>query len=222
MKPLQVHISLITALVCAAVGTRVQSQVPKTDNQSWNDVQFTIPLDKRTEVVFQGTLRLGDNMTDPVDERWGIRFNSTIEKHVTLQTLYFHREAKPPRGRSEYEDRLTFGANLRFPIQKFILTSRNWFERRWRHPQIDAWRYRNRVQLEHPFKIGKTKFVWQVSDEFFYDWSLHVWPRNRLAAGLSHTFNKHLTLDTYYMRQNDGHTRPGDLNIIGTTWRFRM
>ena len=222
MKRLQPLISLITVVVCAAVSLRVQSQVPKTDNQSWNDVQFTIPLDKRTEVVFQGTLRLGDNMTDPVDERWGIRFNSTIEKHVTLQTLYFHREARPPRGRSEHEDRLTIGANLRFPIQKFTLTSRNWFERRWREPQIDAWRYRNRVQLEHPFKIGKTKFVWQVSDEFFYDWSLHVWPRNRLAAGLSHTFNKHLTLDTYYMRQNDGHTRPGDLNIIGTTWRLRM
>jgi hypothetical protein len=84
----KLFVSIITLVVCAA-GARVISQVPKSDNQSWNDVQVTIPLDKRTEVVFQGTLRLGDNMTDPVDERWGIRFNSTLEKHVTLQTLYF-------------------------------------------------------------------------------------------------------------------------------------
>jgi len=98
MNPSQLLISITTVLVCAGFPILGQSQVPKTDNQSWNDVQFTIPLDKRTEVVFHGTLRLGDNMTDPVDERWGIRFNSTIEKHVILQTLYFHREAKPRRG----------------------------------------------------------------------------------------------------------------------------
>jgi hypothetical protein len=199
-----------------------QSRVPETDNQSWNDVQLTIPLSKRTEVVFQGTLRLGDNMTDPVDERWGIRFNHTLEKHVTLQMLYFHREAKPPKGVSEYEDRLTFGANVRQPIQKFTFTSRNWFERRWREPQKDAWRYRHRLQLEHPFKVGKTKMVWQLSDEVFYDWGLHVWPRNRMSAGVSHTFNKHLTLDLNYTRQNDSHTRPGDLNIIWSVWRIKL
>ncbi|HYW74258.1 MAG TPA: DUF2490 domain-containing protein [Pyrinomonadaceae bacterium] len=209
-------------LVCVTQVRAQASRVPETDNQSWNDIQLTIPLDKRTEFVIQGTLRLVDNMTDPGDERWGFRFNRTIEKHVTLQGLYFHREAKPPRGKAEYEDRLTFGANLRFPIQKFIFTSRNWFERRWRQPQVDAWRYRNRLQLEHPFKIGKTRFMWQISDEPFYDWSLHVWPRNRMSAGISHTFNKHLTLDLNYTRQNDSHTRPGDLNIIWSVWRVRL
>ena len=198
------------------------TQVPKSDNQSWNDVQFTIPLNKKTEVVFTGTIRLGDNFTDPVDERWGIRFNYSLTKYVTLQTLYFHREAKPPKGKAEREDRGTFGANVRVPLGKFTFNSRNWFERRWREPQVDAWRYRNRLQLEHPFKIGKTKFVWLVNDEVFYDWSLHVWPRNRVAFGINHTFNKHLTLDTYVMRQSDGHTRPGNLNIIGTTWRIKL
>jgi len=212
----------IGVLVVYAPHVPAQSRVPETDNQSWNDVQLTIPLSKRTEVVFQGTLRIGDNMTDPVDERWGIRFNHTLEKHVTLQMLYFHREAKPPRGVSEYEDRLTFGANFRQPIQRFTFTSRNWFERRWREPQRDAWRYRNRLQLEHPFKVGKTKMVWQLSDEVFYDWSLHVWPRNRMSAGVSHTFNKHLTLDLNYTRQNDSHTRPGDLNIIWSVWRVKL
>jgi hypothetical protein len=222
MNQSKVLFSLIAVVVCVIAVGKAQSQIPKTDNQSWNDVQVTIPLSKRTEFVLQGTLRLGDNLTDPVDGRWGIRFNHTLEKHVILQMLYFHREAKPPKGVSEYEDRLTIGANFRLPIQKFTLTTRNWFERRWREPQRDAWRYRNRIQLEHPFKIGEMKFVWQVSDEFFYDWSLHRWPRNRFAAGVSHTFNKHLTLDTFYMRQNDGFTRPGDLNIIGTTWRIKL
>ena len=66
------------------------------------------------------------------------------------------------------------------------------------------------------------KFVWLVNDEFFYDSVLNDWVRNRFAVGVNHTFNKHLTLDTYVMRQNDGRTRPGDINVIGTTWRIRL
>ena len=209
-------------LLCTAHATGQTRVVPKSDTQSWNDVQFTIPLNKKTEFVVIGTLRLGDNLTKPVDERWGIRFNYALTKYVTLQTLYFHREARPPNGRHEREERGTVGANLRVPLGKFTFNTRNWFERRWREPQVDSWRYRNRLQLEHPFKIGKTKFVWVVSDEVFYDWSVNDWVRNRFAVGVNHTFNKHFTLDTYVMRQNDGRSRPGDLNIIGTTWRIRL
>ena len=213
---------ILLAAFVAVYAPSAFAQVPETDNQSWNDIQVTIPLNKKTEFVLLGTVRLGDNITSFVDERVGVRLNYAIQKYVTLQTLYFHRDAKPPNGRHEREERLTFGANFRVPMGKFTLNTRNWFERRWRHPQVNAWRYRNRIQLDHPFKIGKTKFNWLLSDEFFYDWSLHAWPRNRAAAGISHTFNKHLTLEIYYMRQNDGRARPGDLNIIGTTWRVRL
>jgi hypothetical protein len=213
---------LVGAIVFCAVNAAGQTVVPKSDTQSWNDVQFTIPLNKKTEVVLIGTLRLGDNITKPVDERWGIRFNYALNKYITLQTLYFHRDARPPNGRHEREERGTVGANLRLPLGKFTFNSRNWVERRWREPQPDAWRYRNRLQIEHPFKIGKTKFVWLVNDEFFYDSVLNDWVRNRFAVGVNRTFNKHLTLDTYVMRQNDGRTRPGDVNVIGTTWRIRL
>lgn len=201
---------------------RTQTRVPKADTQSWNDVQLTIPLSKKVDFLIQGTVRVGGNLTKAVDERWGFGFNYKLNKYVTLNELYFHREAKPPNGRQEREDRLTFGATLRVPIKKFTLLDRNWFERRWRAPQVDAWRYRNRIQLEHPFKIRKATFTFFVSDEFFYDWSAHDWVRNRLAVGARHVFNKHFTGDLYVMRQNDGRTRPGDLNIIGTVLRFRM
>ncbi len=222
MKSITTGTLLASVIVLLAANAKPQSRVPKSDNQSWNDVQITVPINKKTEFVVIGTLRLGDNLTKPVDERWGFRVNYSLNKAVTLQASYFHRDAEPPNGRHEREERGTIGANLRVPLGKYTFTSRNWFERRWRAPQVDAWRYRNRLQIEHPFKIGKTKFVWVVSDEFFYDWSLHDWVRNRFAVGVNHTFNKHFTLDTYVMRQNDGRSRPGDINIIGTTWRIRL
>jgi hypothetical protein len=222
MKSTKGGLLLASVLILCAANAKPQTRVPKSDNQSWNDVQITVPMSKKVEMVVLGTLRLGDNFSQPVDERWGLRFNIAVNKYVTLQTSYFHRDAEPPNGRHEREERGTVGANLRVPLGKFTFNSRNWFERRWREPQVDAWRYRNRLQLEHPFKIGKTKFVWVVNDEVFYDWSLHDWVRNRFAVGVNHTFNKHFTLDTYVMRQNDGRSRPGDINVIGTTWRIKL
>ena len=225
MTRLGLLILLLTAIITCTAGQRAapaQTPVPKADTQSWNDIQFTVPLSKKVDLLIQGTVRIGGNLTTGVDERWGFGFNYKAWKYVTLHELYLHREAKPPHGRPEHEDRLTFGATLRVPIRKFTLLDRNWFERRWRSPQVDAWRYRNRIQLEHPFKINKAKFTGFVSDEPFYDWSQHAWVRNRFAVGASHVFNKHFTGDLFVMRQNDGRTRPGDINIIGTVLRFRM
>jgi hypothetical protein len=211
------------AIVALCTVTAVaQSRVPKTDNQSWNDVQVTIPLEEKLDFTLQATLRLGDNVSQSVDQRYGFGIILKPNKYLSLPAFYFHREARPPNGRHEYEDRLTWGATVRFPAGKFTISDRNWFEHRWRHPQVNAWRYRNRFQVEHPFKLNKEKFTWFVSDEVFYDWSLRVWPRNRAAVGITHPFNKHLTLELYYTRQNDSHTRPGDLNIVWSAWRVKL
>jgi hypothetical protein len=221
MKPLM--LALIAPLLLGAMTISYsQTPVPKSDTQSWNDVQLTVPLSKQVDFLIQGTLRIGGNLSKPVDERWGFGFNYKVNKYVTLSELYFHREARPPHGRHEVEERLTLGATLRKPIGKFTLSERNLFECRWRQPQVDAWRYRNRIQIEHPFTIKKAKFTLFVSDEVFYDWSLHDWVRNRFAIGASHVFNKHFTGDLYYLRQNDGRSRPGDVNVIGTIMRFRL
>lgn len=199
-----------------------QTRVPKSDTQSWNDVSVTVPMTKQIDLVIQGTVRLGDNVTKPVDERWGIGWVFKINKYLSLNPFYVHREARPPHGRYEHEDRVTLGASAQNTIGKFTLSDRNWMERRWRAPQIDSWRYRNRLRLEHPFNIRKNKFTWFVSDEVFYDCSLHDWVRNRAAMGATHAFNKHLTGELYLMRQNDGRTRPGDVNVIGTILRLKL
>lgn len=220
MKTIRVVAVFLTGVfLCAAPAT---AQVPEKDTQSWNDIQLTIPLHKQVDFLVQGMLRIGDNLTSAVDERWGAGFNFKLNQYVTLSTAYFNREARPPNGRREREIRVTNGVTFQFPVGKFTLSDRNGLERRWRSPQMDAWRYRNRLRLEHPFKINKTKFNWFISDEVFYDWSVHDWVRNRAAIGANHTFNKHFTGELYYLRQNDGRSRPGDIHVIGTLLRFKL
>ena len=220
MKTIRVSAVFLAGIfLCTA---QAAAQVPENDTQSWNDIQLTIPLHKQVDFVVQGTVRIGGNLTTAVDERWGAGFNFKLNQYVTLSTSYFNREARPPHGRREREIRVTNGVTFQFPVGKFTVSDRNGLERRWRVPQVDAWRYRNRLRLEHPFKINKTKFNWFISDEVFYDWSLHDWVRNRAAIGANHTFNKHFTGELYYMRQNDGRSRPGDLHVIGTLLRFKL
>jgi hypothetical protein len=215
-------LAVVFFLIVGSPVAQTTNPVPKSDFQSWNDLQLAIPMTKKVDYTVQLTGRFGDNVTQLVDLRFGVGWLFRPNKYLSLNTFYFHREAQPPNGKHETEDRLTLGGTARFPIGKFTISDRNWLERRWRHPQVNAWRYRNRVQIEHPFTLEKKKFTWFVSDEVFYDWSLHVWPRNRLSAGITHPFNKHLTLELYYTRQNDSHTRPGDLNIIWSTWRVKL
>lgn len=222
MKTIQFARWFVVAACLCAANNLAHAQVPEKDTQSWNDFQLTIPMTKKVDFLVQGTLRMGDNLTEPVDGRWGAGFNYKVNPYLTLNQSFFNREAKAPNGRREREVRLTFGATLQKPIGKFTLSDRNAFERRWRAPQVDAWRYRNRVRLERPFTIDKKKFTWFVSEEVFYDWSLDDWVRNRAAIGAYHAFNKHVTLELYYMRQNDGRSRPGDIHIIGSVWRFKL
>ena len=87
--------------VCAAVDARAQtpSKVPRADTQNWNDIQLTVPLEKKVDFLLQGTLRIGDNITRPIDERWGIGFVIKVNKYLTFSPSYFHREATPPKGK---------------------------------------------------------------------------------------------------------------------------
>ena len=76
------------------------------------------------------------------------------------------------------------------------------------------------MQLEHPLNVWKLNGF--VADEVFYDTHFDAWIRNRIYAGVSKKVNEHFTFELYYMRQNDGHSRPGDLNVIGNTLKFRL
>jgi hypothetical protein len=195
---------------------------PRADTQNWNDVQFTVPVTKQVDFVVLGTLRIGRNLTHAVDERIGAAFSFKGGKYLTVAPSYLHITTQPTKGKSLYENRLSLPATIRFPVGSFTLSDRNLFERRLREPGGRSTRYRNRFQIEHPLGPKKNLLNFFVADEVFYDWSFNAWVRNRFSIGINKALNKHLTTDLYYLRQNDGHSIPGDLHVIGTVWRFRM
>jgi hypothetical protein len=213
----------ILAFLGSAVVVRGQlTPPPQTDTQNWNDVFLSVPVAGPVDFVIQGTIRNGRNITRPVDERFGFGFSFKVGKYLTIIPNYLHIGMQPFAGRRVFENRLSIASTIRFPLGRFTFADRNTIERRLRHPGIDATRYRNRLQIDHPIGPAKKKTSLFVSDEVFYDWSFNEWVRNRAAIGVSKVWNKHFTLDLYYMRQNDARSFPGDLHIIGTAWRFKL
>ncbi len=201
-------------------GRYLLAQTGQSDTQSWNDFQLSAPLSKKIDFNLVGTFRFGDNIQKLVDRRVAVGFTFKAGKYLLFAPSYTNISTNSPTGRSATENRLSFASTVRVPFGKQIISDRNLFERRWR--TINATRYRNRLQFEHPFNIGKFAFGLFTSDEVFYDWSFNHWVRNRFIVGGSKTINKKLTLDVYFMRQNDGRTHPGDLNIIGTILRIKF
>jgi hypothetical protein len=222
MKLNQVRRCLLLVLLLVPTVAFSQTTPSQSDTQQWTDLQLAVPVTKEIDFNVLGTLRLGRNLSRPVDERIGVGMSVKLGKYFTFTPSFVHIGMQPSAGRKVWENRISLPLTLRFDVGKFRLSDRNTIERRYRSPSVDATRYRNRFQVEHPIAPGGLKLSLFVSDEVFYDWSVDDWVRNRFSIGVSRVYNKHFTQDYYYLRQNDGRSVPGDLNVIGTSLRFRM
>ena len=209
-------------LLFALTGLASAQIIDRADNQLWNDVQVAVPLTKNIDFNMLGTLRLGRDISRPVDERLGTGFTFRFGQHLQIAPNYLYIGMQPFRNRRVWESRLSLPVTLRFDVDKFRISDRNTFERRIRRPGINSTRYRNRLQVEHLVGPKEWGLSLYVADEVFYDWSVDRWVRNRFTVGGTKVFNKHFTQDIYYMRQNDGVSIPGDLNVIGTTLRVKL
>ena len=213
---------LIFVLSLVVIPVSAQSMLDQTDNQQWNEVQLFIPVTKQIDFTLGGTLRFGRDFSHTVDERVGAGFSFKLGQHFTISPNYQHIGMQPFAGRRVWENRLSLPAQVKFNLGDFRLTDRNLYERRLRNSGLKTNRYRQRLTVEHP--VGPAKFALSlfIADEVFYDWAVDRWVRNRFSVGAIKVFNKHFTQEFYYLRQNDGVSIPGDLNVIGTLLRVRF
>jgi len=191
------------------------------DNQSWNDAQITVPMTKEFDFTLTGTFRFGKNITRLNDRRIAVGFVYKANKSWSFQPFYWNIVARNASGRFLTEHRLNFRATYRFPFKRFGLSHRSWVERRLRQPR-DSWRYRPSLTFEKDIKKIIPDARVFVTEEIFYDSILKRFSRNRFSIGINKALTKNLQLDVFYLRQNDGFSRPGDLNVIGTAWRIRF
>ena len=202
---------------------RVQAQTtpgPRGDNQVWMETQLAIPVNDKTDVVILGLVRFGRNVGRPVNERIGAGVSFKAGKYLTVFPFYLHVASQPTSTNHSTEERITLEATAKFPLLSFTVSDRNRVEFHFHSPPPNFTQYRNRLQIEHPLKFRGLHLF--LADEVFYDSVGAAWIRNRAYLGVSKKVNKHFSFDVYFMRQNDSHSRPGDLSAIGTSLKLRV
>ena len=213
---------LLLGLVLAAAASASFAQQDDEDVQSWNDLQITVPINTKVDALILATLRVGSNVTKVSEMRvgGGIQFHPT--KWLNLSPVYHFIDARNTAGHFHDEHRLSMRATVKFPTKGFGLSHRSIYEYRLR-TSGNSWRYRPSLTLEKalPERILPRSRLF-ITEEPFYVSTTKRFSRNRFSVGISHTFTKKLTLDVYYLRQNDGRTHPGDLNVVGTSWKVHL
>jgi hypothetical protein len=214
---------LLVSAIFAALSLGAAAQSPDDeDNQSWNDLQVTIPVNKRVDLLLLATARLGSNFADFAEGRVGAGVSVKLNKSIYISPTYQHIETRNAAGVFKTEHRYSLRGSYKFPFKKFGLTHKSTYEYRVRSSG-NTWRYRPSLTFDKALPEGfmkKAKFF--VTEEPFYVSTVKSFSRNRFSVGISKVLNPHLTLDVYYLRQQDGHSHPGDLNVVGTTWKVHL
>lgn len=221
MKKIFLAWFFISLSILSALAQNAQT-VDDEDIQSWNDLQVVVPVTKEFDFFAATAGRFGKNISQLSNLRFGVGFVYKTGKSLSFQPIYWYIKARNARGEFEIEHRLNLRAGYRFPFKKIGLSHRSAFEKRFRSGR-NSWRYRPSLTFEKdlPKKfISKAKLF--VTEEVFYDSILKRFSRNRFTVGVTRALTKQLSLDVYYMRQNDGFSRPGNLNVIGTSLRVRL
>ena len=195
--------------------------------QIWNETQVVQPLSKSRDLVIIGGLRIGQGLRRPIDERIGAGLGFKVRRYLTLQPTYMFVAYQPFPGREFTEHRAVFNATLKFHAGRFTLTDRNLIERRIRPSGRDFSTYRNRLMIDHPAKLGSLKFNPFISNEVWYTTQPIAsgnfgWSRNRFAVGVLKQFSPHFYAEVMFLRQNDGISRPGDINSVMTVFRYTL
>lgn len=213
--------ALVLLLLVGTVGSSLAQTTDDSDTQFWSDLQITVPVRAEVDLTLTGQLRVTEGVSRLADERAGIGINVKPWRFLHFGTAYTYVATQPRSGVSLHENRFGLSATLRFPAWKgFTISDRNLVERRLRQAGGNTTRYRNRLQVEYPLEIARTKLTVFASNEVFYDWRFAEWHRNRFAAGAGKNWTRWFGTDLYYMRQSD--TRGRDLNVIGTVFKVKL
>jgi hypothetical protein len=113
-------------------------------------------------------------------------------------------------------NRLEPVATSRFPLgTKALITDRNRFDLDWKSGGF-TWRYRNRLQVEGPVRVGTYHLTPYAAVEPFYESQYGKWAETAIYAGFIFPIGKHVQLDTYYEHQNQTDKKPNkQLNQAG-------
>lgn len=213
-----------------AGNARAQTSSPRSVFQSWNETQLILPIIRgkdskgksfdRITATFSGVARIGRKDLDFVDNRAGLTLDFRVNKYLSLFGGSLYRRDEIVENVKRYETRLMTGAVLSKVWHNFSFRDRNMFEHRFRNNRGDTNLYRQRIQISHPLRHGKTElFSPFISEEGYYEFTSSRWVQNEFYAGITRKLNAKTSLDIAYLRTD---TKPVNVNGLSLNLRIRL
>ena len=197
------------------------TQYPRRDFQAWTSFNAAHPVGERTDFLLGAGLRYGNDQGHLAYRRVTTGFAFHLHKFFTIQPYYQYSVSDSFSGPLVSENRLALATTVGTPWKRWHVSDRNLGERRFREDGQE-WRYRNRVEFRRPVAIIRKQLSVFVWDEVYYSSKAHSWYRNRFALGAGRRLGKRISVDIFYVHQNDGYSHPGDLNGVGMTLNTRF
>lgn len=212
-------------LAVSSIGqTPTPSPTPtdETDIASWNDISLTVPVHEKVDVSIPFTFRFNQNIGRLNEGRVGIGLVLKPHKRFSVAPTYLYIRSRNTANRFATENRLTVGMVYRFPVKVIGLSHKSTFEFRFRSSG-NSWRYRPAITVEKelPERWVKGMKVF-VTEDPFYNSATGSFSRNRLSFGVNKTLSKNLSLDLYYLRQDDNSSSPAVTHVLGTGWKIKF
>ena len=227
------HLLLFIFFLISNIFIFPQTTPPEDDFQFWNETTVSFPVirkkiseNKNVEKLaffLNGNLRVGRNISRPVDERIGFGFDFFANEYLTFTPSYIYRAGQPYKGLKEYEHRVRFDLTLGKKWSSFSLRDRNRFEYRIRNARADSVRYRNKIQLSIPVKKeNKEMFAPFVATEPFYDFRERKWTRNEFSVGIGKKFTNNFSADFFYLLQKNRSNILKTINAFGVNFKIKI
>ncbi len=118
-------------------------------------------------------------------------------------------------GSEEYQ--LRTAAILRLRLGPIQFDDRNL----WVFSDAGTTRYRNRLRLTAPVRLGERVLRFQLYDEMYYQQGGPGWFRNIVAGGVGIDFNRSLSTDAYWLVLDDDNRRQTSMFLMLLTMRIR-
>ncbi|HEX5411025.1 MAG TPA: DUF2490 domain-containing protein [Terriglobia bacterium] len=214
-------ILVVLGLIPGAVLCRAQTPRPRHDFQAWADLYGSHPLNDKIDFQISTGLRYGDDQGHLIYRRITSGFAFHWHRFFTIEPYYQYSVSDTIFGPETPEHRLAVAATVGTSWKRWEISDRNLGERRFIGAARD-WRYRNRVELRRHITALRKRISVFAWDEVFYSSTINRWYRNRIALGAGRRISNRISVDLYYLHQNDGVSRPGDLNTLGVSIRTRF
>lgn len=225
MRFYSIHIFLITAIfafVSSAVDAQSPAVLDDTDVQSWHDVQLSLGLNRSVDLFAGGTIWFGKDISRIQEEKGAFGVNFKLSPKISFAPYFSIQRSRNSLGTFVPEKRINLRLTYKFPYKKFGLTTRANYEYRFRKVGSN-WRVGTSVTVEKAIpQLNISGLKLFATEEPFYVSLRNSFSRNRLSFGVTKSVNQHLSLDIYYMRQDDSVTHPALIHAIGTSWKIKL